>query len=118
MLVIVESVYTERMKSLVIVGVVLLVAVITSAEQCGQEMKCPKCEEPPKKCNSGYYIRGPPCGCCLVCAKAENESCGGPGGYKGYCALGLHCDATSDLVLGTCKKANKAVAKPTAKGRF
>lgn len=32
-----------------------------------------------------------PCGCCRVCARVENEACGGPYGFYGSCAKGLEC---------------------------
>ena len=55
-----------------------------------------KCQDPPRCCESGYYTFDE-CGCCMTCAKAELQDCGGPSGAKGKCATGLSC-------LKTCGK--------------
>ncbi|ROL18759.1 Cysteine-rich motor neuron 1 protein [Anabarilius grahami] len=47
-----------------------------------------KCEEP-KHC-TGSVVLGI-CGCCSVCAKQKNESCGGVYGLYGTCDRGLRC---------------------------
>ncbi|KAL4623850.1 cysteine-rich motor neuron 1 protein [Arapaima gigas] len=47
-----------------------------------------KCEEP-RQC-SGAVVLGV-CGCCPVCAKQRNESCGGVYGLYGTCDRGLRC---------------------------
>ncbi|RXN10456.1 cysteine-rich motor neuron 1 -like protein [Labeo rohita] len=47
-----------------------------------------KCEEP-KQC-TGSVVLGI-CGCCSVCAKQKNESCGGVYGLYGTCDRGLRC---------------------------
>lgn len=47
-----------------------------------------KCEEP-KQC-VGAVVPGI-CGCCSVCAKQKNESCGGVYGLYGTCDAGLRC---------------------------
>ena len=54
------------------------------------------CPPPPRCCESGYYAKDE-CGCCLTCAKAELQPCGGPNGAEGKCAPGLQC-------LKTCGK--------------
>jgi len=48
------------------------------------------CGKPPSCCKSGYYTKDV-CGCCKVCAKAENEVCGGPWGTSGNCSPGTRC---------------------------
>ena len=50
----------------------------------------------PKCCSSGKLTYDP-CGCCEICAKGEDEICGGPSGTSGHCAKGLNC-------LKECKK--------------
>ena len=86
-----------------VVVVVLLLAVIVSGEQCGQ-MKCPECtnQPNPKDCTSGCLTKDR-CGCCLVCAKAKGEYCGGINDHQGYCADGLYCKQDNILVPGTCQ---------------
>ena len=49
-----------------------------------------KCPPPPHCCESGQYTFDE-CGCCMKCAKAELQSCGGPSGSGGKCAKGLAC---------------------------
>ncbi|KAG8227903.1 hypothetical protein J437_LFUL006350 [Ladona fulva] len=54
------------------------------------------------------------CGCCRVCARVEDEPCGGPDGFHGSCAPGLHCVLDPSQLLpqraqrgearGTCKR--------------
>ena len=48
------------------------------------------CPPPPHCCESGMYTFDE-CGCCMTCAKAELQECGGPSGDKGNCAQGLQC---------------------------
>jgi hypothetical protein len=55
-----------------------------------------QCPPPPHCCESGYYTFDE-CGCCMTCAKAELQECGGPSGSRGKCAKGLSC-------LKTCSK--------------
>ena len=50
------------------------------------------------------------CGCCLVCAKLEGESCGGLYGKAGFCANSLRCTVSEKKALagkistvGVCK---------------
>jgi len=50
------------------------------------------------------------CGCCLVCAKLEGESCGGFYGAAGFCAKYLRCTVSEKRVMmgkisdvGVCK---------------
>uniref|UniRef100_A0A8C7HBM7 Cysteine-rich motor neuron 1 protein n=1 Tax=Oncorhynchus kisutch TaxID=8019 RepID=A0A8C7HBM7_ONCKI len=57
-----------------------------------------KCEEP-KHC-SGTVVLGI-CGCCSVCAKQKNESCGGVYGLYGTCDRGLRCVIRSPLNGGS-----------------
>ncbi len=55
-----------------------------------------QCPPPPHCCESGEYTFDE-CGCCMTCAKAELQECGGPSGENGKCASGLQC-------LKTCSK--------------
>lgn len=64
------------------------------------------CPSSPTCCESGFYAYDE-CGCCLKCAKAELQTCGGASGILGKCAQGLQC-------LKTCKscKTVGSSAKP------
>merc|ERR1719411_1111127 len=53
------------------------------------------CPPPPSCCESGQYAYDE-CGCCLKCAKAELQKCGGASDISGKCAEGLQC-------LKTCR---------------
>ena len=55
-----------------------------------------QCPAPPTCCESGQYALDE-CGCCLKCAKAELQTCGGANDISGRCASGLQC-------LKTCCK--------------
>ncbi|XP_014251612.1 insulin-like growth factor-binding protein 7 [Cimex lectularius] len=58
-------------------------------------------------CPPGVGTVWDPCGCCRVCARTENEPCGGPYGFYGTCGSGLECvvsDVMSEGVEGTCKR--------------
>merc|ERR1712223_1076143 len=52
---------------------------------CG-ESPCEKIE-----CCASGELTFDACGCCPVCAKAAQESCGGPWGISGRCVSGLNC---------------------------
>ena len=41
------------------------------------------------KCSGG--LTHDHCGCCIVCAKQEGESCAGSFGAEGFCDVGLKC---------------------------
>ena len=55
-----------------------------------------QCPPPPSCCESGQYAYDE-CGCCLKCAKAELQKCGGASDISGKCAEGLQC-------LKTCRE--------------
>nr|CAD7588478.1 unnamed protein product [Timema genevievae] len=50
-----------------------------------------ECEELSEEDCPGEETVWDPCGCCRVCARVENEPCGGPYGFHGSCARGLEC---------------------------
>ena len=56
-------------------------------------LSCTSCDETtcvePLNCKAGL-VKGL-CGCCNVCAKLENQRCGGPWYIHGKCAEGLKC---------------------------
>ena len=70
---------------------------------------CPPCSEIPNCSDNedlvkardgclGGVVSGS-CGCCRVCAKVENESCGGPYGSEGLCDEHLRCTVSKELFL-------------------
>jgi len=61
----------------------------------------------PVCCKSGEYVKSGYCGCCLQCAKAEGEECGGDWEEKGRCASGMACRYSSPS-QGKCRKPRKA----------
>jgi len=61
------------------------------------------CPPPPHCCESGMYTFDE-CGCCMTCAKAELQECGGPSGSRGKCSKGLTC-------LKTCSKSRHSCCK-------
>ncbi|KAF6214662.1 hypothetical protein GE061_009405 [Apolygus lucorum] len=66
-------------------------------------------------CPPGAGTVWDPCGCCRVCARTENEPCGGPYGFYGTCGTGLQCvvsDVRSEGVEGTCRTRGLAVGTP------
>jgi len=71
----------------------LLVALFSTPGQAclclllGSAFKCP---EPPTCCESGQYALDE-CGCCMKCAKAELQKCGGASDISGKCGRGLQC---------------------------
>ncbi|XP_040206734.1 cysteine-rich motor neuron 1 protein isoform X2 [Rana temporaria] len=70
-----------------------------------------KCEEP-KNC-PGSIVLGI-CGCCFMCARQKNESCGGVYGLHGACDRGLRCvirpplngDSITEYEVGVCEDEN------------
>lgn len=79
-----------------------------------------KCEEP-RSC-PGSIVQGV-CGCCYMCARQRNESCGGAYGLHGACDRGLRCvirpplngDSITEYEVGVCegKAARRAPPPPT-----
>ncbi|XP_052602261.1 cysteine-rich motor neuron 1 protein isoform X7 [Peromyscus californicus insignis] len=67
-----------------------------------------KCEEP-RSC-PGSIVQGV-CGCCYMCARQRNESCGGAYGLHGACDRGLRCvirpplngDSITEYEVGVCE---------------
>jgi len=62
----------------------------------GNALSCPpwdtECKHEPTCCESGVLVRrGDACGRCDVCANSEFETCNGPWGIDGHCALGYRC---------------------------
>lgn len=67
-----------------------------------------KCEEP-RNC-PGSIVQGV-CGCCYMCARQKNETCGGAYGLHGACDRGLRCvirpplngDSITEYEVGVCE---------------
>jgi len=64
----------------------------------------------PVCCKSGEYVKSGYCGCCLQCAKAEGEECGGDWEEKGRCAAGMACTRSvlDKSWAQKCRKPKKA----------
>jgi len=96
----------------------LLLAVVNicsglSCQRC-RRRKCVPESVVKQSCEGGVVTD--PCGCCLVCAKQFNESCGGTWDVLGKCDIGLFCqrDTPSSYPVippffppGTCAKLGK-----------
>uniref|UniRef100_A0A6I8S3X2 Cysteine-rich transmembrane BMP regulator 1 (chordin-like) n=1 Tax=Xenopus tropicalis TaxID=8364 RepID=A0A6I8S3X2_XENTR len=94
----------------------LLLVVLTLLPASGWALVClpcdeSKCEEP-KNC-PGSIVQGI-CGCCFMCARQKNESCGGVYGLHGACDRGLRCvirpplngDSITEYEVGVCEDEN------------
>ncbi|XP_067132117.1 venom protein 302-like isoform X2 [Centruroides vittatus] len=79
---------------------------------CHSNIELIKSCKNPKNCTNGLIEDS--CGCCKVCAKAENDKCGGPWHMHGRCGKGLVCvkpeNRPKHISLqpeGTCKPLKK-----------
>lgn len=80
-------------------------------------LHCPPCEQihcyKQRKrrlnCKGGYTVGV--CGCCRVCAKLENEQCGGDYNYLGRCDKGLVCEALPPAEVTFMRDGVKTVYK-------
>merc|ERR1719431_1057746 len=81
-----------------------------------QALECRPCipencpDEPdPFSCSSGELVRDL-CDCCLICAKAEGDICGGDWDLLGRCASSLTCTPTltnkHQFASGVCEATN------------
>merc|ERR1712079_404793 len=73
----------------------LFLSIILSSLSSTESLSCLPCDQvrcsaAPTCCKSGFYTTGA-CGCCQICAQAENEQCGGPWNSYGNCATGTRC---------------------------
>merc|ERR1711976_125381 len=74
-------------------NMIRLLLIIASCVALGSALSCNCGAAPcqtPVCCDSGFYTLDE-CGCCLTCAKAEDQECGGPFRIAGQCAAGLRC---------------------------
>jgi len=75
------------------VNMIRLLLLVAACLAVAESLSCSCGSSPcqtPVCCDSGYYTLDE-CGCCLTCAKAEDEVCGGPFRIAGNCAAGLRC---------------------------
>ncbi|CAK9293388.1 unnamed protein product [Gordionus sp. m RMFG-2023] len=74
----------------------LLLGIIWSTTRYIEGLSCTchqmegKCNSPPPTNCKGDMVKDA-CGCCDVCAKVLNETCGGPWWVGGRCSKGLIC---------------------------
>ena len=72
---------------------IFIVAILVNIP-ASSTLRCRPCDQAtcqtPTCCDSGYLTKDV-CRCCLVCAKAEGEACGGNWGTAGTCARGMRC---------------------------
>ncbi|KAM6973259.1 cysteine-rich motor neuron 1 protein [Aplochiton taeniatus] len=100
-----------RMYAPVLVFVVLSVLVGSGRALLCLPCDDSKCEEP-RACR-GAVVPGI-CGCCSVCARQKNESCGGVYGLYGTCDRGLRCvirpplngESITQYEVGVCEDEN------------
>ncbi|ESO86142.1 hypothetical protein LOTGIDRAFT_71199, partial [Lottia gigantea] len=94
---------------------ILLCSYSVSALSCGVCDKS-RCPDEPTNCLGG--VTNGSCGCCKVCAKLVNESCGGNFGLLGKCADNLRCyispkvgQSITGREEGICKEPNDDFTK-------
>ncbi|KAM4626053.1 cysteine-rich motor neuron 1 protein isoform 2-T3 [Polymixia lowei] len=84
-----------------------------------------KCEELPVGACQGSVVPGI-CGCCRVCARQRNESCGGVFGLHGTCDRGLRCvirppengDGITHYEVGVCEESRPDCSKARCEVQF
>ncbi|XP_043914857.1 cysteine-rich motor neuron 1 protein isoform X2 [Protopterus annectens] len=99
------------------VKLLLLYVVVELVITGGWALLCLRCDESkceePKNC-TGSIVLGI-CGCCYVCARQKNETCGGVYGLYGTCDRGLRCvirppplngDSITVYEVGLCEDEN------------
>lgn len=65
---------------------------VTNANRLSCVCSLAECENVNESdCPNGAGTVWDSCKCCRVCARVENEPCGGPFGFSGSCAAGLEC---------------------------
>ncbi|XP_053158940.1 cysteine-rich motor neuron 1 protein isoform X1 [Hemicordylus capensis] len=97
-------------------GWLLLLALLLLGESGTRAFVCLPCDESrceePKNCPGGVVLDI--CGCCFMCARQRNESCGGFFGLHGACDRGLRCvirpplngDSLTEYEAGVCEDEN------------
>ncbi|XP_078587589.1 insulin-like growth factor-binding protein-like 1 [Branchiostoma floridae x Branchiostoma japonicum] len=77
---------------LVLAVALLCLGGVLAKKECG-ECDRDACAKP----DCGVEIRMPDeCGCCEVCARLEDQTCGGKDWSEGRCASGYHCSVNPD----------------------
>ncbi len=79
----------RRTSSYIVVSVILLFTPLSHTLVC-DICDLSKCSDPvPKDCPGS--LTTDPCGCCHMCARVVNQTCGGQYGIHGTCDIGLVC---------------------------
>ena len=110
--------WTRKMASIILTIFLLATTLRTCSSSCAQHCDATACPVPLDGHGSPCPLTTltDACGCCKVCARGENETCGGPGDILGACDTNLYCHWTDmKSQIGSCRElqlVNQPVKKP------
>lgn len=104
----------ETFVSIIFLSLILIVSQVkldsesdSSSMKCICDGNCERVEE--SECPWGLTLDV--CACCFICARGENEPCGGP---SGNCAIGLTCELPATIDT-TASLSNGAISSTPGK---